>query len=197
MPKIVDIESVRNEIANAATRVFIKKGYHKTTMNDISAKMKFGRTSIYKYFDNKNEIFIHILSRVLDHLAKTFEPVMQDSGPDPLEKIKTLTDLVLGNYYRHKELVIMVLDFLMKMRIEHSRVLPELNERTFNLRTMFRELLEDGIRRGQVTNVDPEGVAHLLFSLVRALIVQTSLTEEISRGQATRAFNDLIDGLRR
>lgn len=51
-------ERKRNRILNAAIAVFIRNGYEKSSMEEIAAEAKIGKTTIYYYFSSKEEMFV-------------------------------------------------------------------------------------------------------------------------------------------
>ncbi|MCA9850583.1 MAG: TetR/AcrR family transcriptional regulator, partial [Dehalococcoidia bacterium] len=58
MAKLPDryMEERRQEILDAARRVFVEKGYDNATMNDIAAAADVSAGSIYRYFENKRDL---------------------------------------------------------------------------------------------------------------------------------------------
>jgi AcrR family transcriptional regulator len=50
-------DAVRNAILEAARDLFARFGYKKTTMEDIAQILRKGKSSLYYYFENKEEIF--------------------------------------------------------------------------------------------------------------------------------------------
>ena len=60
---MVQKESMRESIVNAAGDIFSKYGYKKTTMDDIAMALGKGKSSIYYYFRNKEEIFQAVLEQ--------------------------------------------------------------------------------------------------------------------------------------
>lgn len=69
MPKIVDVEEMKHQIMTEAVHVFIRRGYHSTTFAEIARRCGIGRTTIYQYFKNKEEIFIYAVK----HINQVFE----------------------------------------------------------------------------------------------------------------------------
>lgn len=59
----LDKEKRRNDILNAAEKLFFSKGYENVSMKDISKEVKFSRSTIYLYFENKEELFFAIVLR--------------------------------------------------------------------------------------------------------------------------------------
>lgn len=60
---MVQKETMRESIVNAASDIFSKYGYKKTTMDDIAMALGKGKSSIYYYFRNKEEIFQAVLEQ--------------------------------------------------------------------------------------------------------------------------------------
>jgi len=60
---LVQKETMRESIVNAASDIFSKYGYKKTTMDDIAMALGKGKSSIYYYFRNKEEIFQAVLEQ--------------------------------------------------------------------------------------------------------------------------------------
>jgi AcrR family transcriptional regulator len=67
MPKIVDHEKYRKELADRCMDLFSKKGYANVTMREISKELGVSTGSLYHYFPNKEAIFAHMA----DHMSQT------------------------------------------------------------------------------------------------------------------------------
>lgn len=58
------IAARRNQILDAATKVFAEKGFHPTTIKDIARKAGIADGTIYIYFENKTALMLGILDRL-------------------------------------------------------------------------------------------------------------------------------------
>ncbi len=67
MPKIVDHEKYRKELADKCMDLFSRKGYANVTMREISKELGVSTGSLYHYFPNKEAIFAHMA----EHLSQT------------------------------------------------------------------------------------------------------------------------------
>lgn len=56
----------RNQILDAATRVFSQKGFHTTTIKDIAQEAGIADGTIYNYFRNKTALLLAIFDRMRD-----------------------------------------------------------------------------------------------------------------------------------
>ena len=66
----------RNEqILEAAYSTFLEKGYQQTTMMDIAEKANMKRTTLYDYYQSKEEIVILLLDKMFSE-----NPLFKPSG---------------------------------------------------------------------------------------------------------------------
>ena len=65
----------RQNILSAARTAFIQFGYEKTAMEDIARMANRAKTSIYYYFDNKDEIFKTVVEQECEAIRLELEPL--------------------------------------------------------------------------------------------------------------------------
>ncbi len=65
------ITTRRNQILDAAAKVFAAKGFHPTTIKDIAKEAGIADGTIYNYFDNKPALLIGILDRMKTTVLET------------------------------------------------------------------------------------------------------------------------------
>lgn len=56
-------EQRRRDILNAAEKLFFSKGYDNVSLNEIAKEVRLGRSTLYLYFENKEELFFAIVLR--------------------------------------------------------------------------------------------------------------------------------------
>ena len=74
-------------IQSAAVELFAKKGFENTTIEDIAKVAGIGKTTVYGYFTNKNDIFISYCDEELDQSFAQIQATDNDG--------KTLGDLLV------------------------------------------------------------------------------------------------------
>lgn len=79
------------EIISAAVELFNEKGFEKVALLDIAEKINMGRTTIYEYFKNKNEI----LAEYLEKEMSTFYEVMMNNLSDSHDLYIKLRNLLI------------------------------------------------------------------------------------------------------
>lgn len=80
-------ESIRDHILICAKGVFAKYGFRKTTLDDIASAAGKGKSSLYYYFKNKEEIFEEMIDREVESLKNGFISAL-DSAATPKEKLR-------------------------------------------------------------------------------------------------------------
>ena len=86
MPKIVDKEQKRIEIARKTMTLIAKQGYENTPIRKITAEVGIGKGSFYNYFSSKEDILNEIIRIVFTDWTKL---VISKIGTidDPLKKL--------------------------------------------------------------------------------------------------------------
>ena len=86
-------------ILQAATRLFIDKGFDGTSMSDIAEALGVTRTAVYYYYSNKVEILVALTDNITRVAAQLAEEAAQHRHLPPVEALRILVD-------RHVRLII-------------------------------------------------------------------------------------------
>lgn len=86
-PSETSSDGMREAIIEAARELFAKFGYKKTTMEDIALALRKGKSSLYYYFKNKEEIFQAVIELEKDMLFTELNEVVA-SDLSPKDKFK-------------------------------------------------------------------------------------------------------------
>ena len=72
------IAARRNQILDAAAKVFAEKGFHPTTIKDIAAEAGIAHGTIYNYFENKTALLLGIFDRMKTSIIQENIPLAPD-----------------------------------------------------------------------------------------------------------------------
>ncbi|HEX4872951.1 MAG TPA: TetR/AcrR family transcriptional regulator [Nevskiaceae bacterium] len=75
--RLEEKEKRREDILDAAERVFLEKGYEAAKMEDIAAAARVSRALLYVYFKDKSELQFGVCLRGLEVLRQRFEEVVR------------------------------------------------------------------------------------------------------------------------
>ncbi len=158
-------EKVKQKIITRASEIFSKYGYRKTTMDDIAEKSDMGKSSIYYYFQSKEQIFQAV---VLQEAIIFRQEIMTaiDKQENPFEKLKayvlTRTQIVhrlvnFDNALQNKKL--MVLDFVGRLNNLYN---------TEEVR-LFQKILQEGKDIGIFKEYDSELAAKAIVMAMKGM----------------------------
>ena len=92
--------SLRREILDAASRLFVDEGFERVTMRRIAAQIEYSPTTIYLHFRDKNELLQAVCEETFSRLAVKLERLQKAPGT-PLGKLReglrTYVDFGLAN----------------------------------------------------------------------------------------------------
>jgi AcrR family transcriptional regulator len=101
---MVNREEYREKVIIAAGQIFSRYGFRKTTMDEIARELKMGKSSIYYYFESKEEIFEAVVLYEANILRNELTTAIK-SVESPVEKMKNYVFVrmkafeKLSNYY--------------------------------------------------------------------------------------------------
>ncbi len=79
----------RDRIINVATKEFALKGFENANINDIAKKAEISVGSLYKYFDNKQDLFLTIVNHNIATMDNLLTALSQ-SDEDILLKVEQI-----------------------------------------------------------------------------------------------------------
>jgi TetR/AcrR family transcriptional regulator, cholesterol catabolism regulator len=145
----------RAEIVDVATRLFLERGFHKTSIRDIARACPFNLASLYKYVASKEDILFLVAQHLIDEKAKAMAAIEIDKA-DPEQSFRTALQAycrIVHQYRRHIRLLYRELDALSSPRREI--VMASLATVT----DVFEKILRKGISTGVFTDIDSKLVA--------------------------------------
>jgi AcrR family transcriptional regulator len=154
----------RDEILDAAERVFAEKGYHEAGIADIAADLGIGHGTFYRYFRNKHDIAATVLERVVARIAEA------GLKEDP-EATTTLDEYRLQTRRILERMFDLIDDAPVVMSFFHAQSLvvdPDRMHAAFDAYADFTaRFLENGKRRGFLrSDLDTEITSQALNGII-------------------------------
>lgn len=198
MPKVtVEYEQhQRDKILQAATACFCRRGYHRTTIQDVCEEAGLSKGGLYTYFQSKEEL----LAAVVEHsFMGGLDEAMQAVGAEQtaMEKLDLVAATMLSRLTGGEPDPAHSPQLLIEIWAEASKN-PQLNALCaagyVRWRAFLAGLLREGIADGQITpEVNPDELAAILVAMFDGLMVQEGMTK--ARVDWTRAVATLRHGL--
>ena len=101
---MINKEEFRRKVIVTAGKIFSRYGFKKTTMDEIAKALKMGKSSIYYYFESKEEIFEAVVLWEANILRNELTTAIKEVE-SPIDKMKNYVFVrmksfeKLANYY--------------------------------------------------------------------------------------------------
>ncbi|CAM3799610.1 TetR/AcrR family transcriptional regulator [Bacillus paramycoides] len=84
---VKEYEERRNEILDTAEKLFVTKGYTKTTVNDILKEIGIAKGTFYHYFKSKEEVMDEIIMRIIKADVAKAKAIVSNPNIPVLDKL--------------------------------------------------------------------------------------------------------------
>ena len=152
-------EKKENKILRAAERVFVKKGFDGTRMEDIAKASGLAKANVYYYFKTKKEVYRRIISELHDEWGKAFEEISADREPK-----EALTAYIKAKLRYSKEHSIVSKIFAGEVVRGSFLVAKSEKEHMRNLTAEKCRVIQSWIDQGKMNQVDPAHFLLLIWS---------------------------------
>lgn len=154
-------KNMRLELLHAAAKLFRKKGFHGTSMQDIAEAVGILKGSIYYHFNSKNEIFREVLIRGITPVIFTAEMFLKEEI-SPREKLRKLLHNHLMYILEHNDSL--VIFFQEREKIPQGELESYLQKRSRYEETL-KIVLDEGVKSGDFPAVDVQLTMFAIFGM--------------------------------
>jgi AcrR family transcriptional regulator len=167
-------EQRREDILDAAQRVFFQKGLAAATMDDIAETAELSKGTLYLYYKSKEDLYLTVMMRGMQLLYDVFSEVA-DGAYAPARMLTRLSEVYFGFFNDHRDYFRMM-HYLQAPQF-HKQVSEEvkqscsvLNQRIWSLvNGILQRCIDEGILRKEL---NPAEVGLILWSSTTALMLR-------------------------
>lgn len=154
---------LRDEILATATQLFIQQGYHGLAMRQISEALGVSKAALYYYFEDKEELFLAILTDYLEEIETAIAAIhaQTESGA---EQIHRFVEMVLQQPAERRAIIRLASQEMAQLsasartrfnRLYHEKFIGKLTA-----------LLQSGMERGEFRPLDAKTAAWALLGIM-------------------------------
>jgi len=157
-------EDYRKLILQAAGNVIRQFGFEKTTMKDIAKALRKGKSSLYHYFTNKEQIFEEVLRSEIAELKVEFMRVIE-AEPTSESKIRAY---VLNRMEMFRKLAKRHLPFIEGMAERYDLLLKIHEEYDHEEIRIISDIFTQGVAEGRFAIADIPTAAATFVTALKA-----------------------------
>ncbi len=182
-----------NRIIEAALQLFVRNGYHGTSVNDITHKIGLSKGALYAHFSSKGELLLRIIdefqSRFIGGMAEELATA-SGSALDHLNRVITFN----SRFAVENQDLCVFLTFLTNELKADVDFEPALKETYRRYQKIIGELMRLGVRQGQFKKeLDPDTAALTFMALHDGVLHQWVLNRNYLDGeQYVRTFREIF-----
>jgi AcrR family transcriptional regulator len=173
----------REQILQAAQKLFADKGFRETNLNDVATQLGFRRQAVYHYFRSKEEILYELIDRAGQTIATSAQPTL-DADLPPADKLAE----VVRNHVRQ------LLNNIDVFRIQFSELFKLSGERADGLRRDMSayvhdiaNVIKEGQKAGTFVDVPPMAQALLILGMCNGT------TDWYGTARSPRSIDEIAD----
>lgn len=161
-------KATQERILDAAVKIFSRKGYHETKVDDIVEESDTSKGAVYFYFPGKQQIFLALIDKFADvlqrRLIEAVSPV--DNGVERVN-LALLVCLETFAQYRGLAKIFLVQAVGLGTVFEEKRL--ELHDR---FASVIKTYLDDAIAAGEIQPIDTEVTAYAWMGAINEVVIR-------------------------
>lgn len=161
---MVKREEKKLMILNAATECFSHMGYDKTTLDDIGGKVKLNKASLYYYYNSKEDIFCDVIYAEAQRFREEIRTKLKSFRTAEDKVVYFLSERTLF-YKRIRNLQELTDDVVKKVEPIFTTLRDGIHQEE---KTLLRDVLDEGIYRGEINKTDSGKFADVLLKVASA-----------------------------
>jgi AcrR family transcriptional regulator len=188
----------RTQLLDAAEEVFGAKGFHDTTLKEIAELAEFSVGSVYSFFENKDDLYLHVFLRRGAEFLPGMEAVVADASSSPRAQLHALVDYEVGFFREHPHFGRLYLHSAGTLvpgpELPESETLADNFQRAMDLQA---DIFRRGQRKKELRSGDPVVLARILSGLIygyQSLDPMVVSDQAVPERLPLDALHEIIDG---
>lgn len=178
----------KNEIVEIAAKFFHEKGYHATTMEDISSHFGVTKAALYYHVENKESILCDICDRAMNNVEYKLNTIIKSDFP-VVEKIRQFILYQIIALIEEKPIIKV---FFTEGNHLPGNKLQESNQRRRRYEEKVCDLFREGINAGIIKDIDVLPVVYGILGMCNWIIQWYNVNGRLTPVQLAEVFGNMI-----
>ena len=176
------------DIQLVVAHLFAHKGYHTTSMRGIARELGMNQSSLYHYFNSKEDILFKLMNDAVDDALNTLEEICaEDLSPE--DKLSKVLAFYTRYYAGHQERLILLVNEMNSLSESNRQILAKKQRDYVNLlRSVINELAADH----KVKEIDPTVVTFAFFGMVHYTVKWYQKEGPIGLDELANSFSEIL-----
>lgn len=176
------------EIINVSARLFSKKDYRATTLDDIAAELGITKAALYYYIKSKHDILYAICKTAINQYRQGVEEIVK-SEKDSQGRMRDIIFLNVNIFAKSGDIINVYLAEEDKLPPAKRRYITKQRR---EIEQIIRSLIEQAIDEGIFRKMDVPVITRAIFGMTNWLGKWYRTNGEYSADEIARIFYDLV-----
>jgi len=176
-----------------SNRIFLEKGYDKTTTSEIARQANIGEGTIYNYFKSKAEIFFQLFAANIIEIDKDY---IYDKKVSKTNFIQFIYKIIESSFsrlrYLDKSLIKESFSVLYQSKNEKFVLLSLFKELDGQIINMLFKLFSRAANEGYLLEKDTRLLSQTVYSILMAQLSMYTLIQEMSFDEMMDTINNQL-----
>jgi AcrR family transcriptional regulator len=186
-----EFDQRRHEIAQSAVVLFINQGFNETSMRQIAKEAGMGKSTLYDYFDSKDDIIVYFVQEHLSVLMQRAQAILAQDG-DAAKQLRQIMRMHLAFLLENKAFYLRLLSEAQRLKVESQQSIQVYR---YAYQDLVKSLIETGIQQGCFRPVDPTMAMKTLISMMTP-VVFTSRPSGTAEEMLEAGMDLILNGLK-
>lgn len=189
---VIDHEARKRIIIAKSIQLFAEQGYDGVTYQKIADSCAIARTTLYKYFRNKREIFNTAIWEVSYLLIGRFNEALS-SKTSALTRLERVMAAVIQLLFEQRVILTVILDYVLASQRAGHDLSRIIHSHTIGLRRIIHSLITEGIRLGELRKLNAGLATDLVYAQLEAAILRLTVSQNADYERIISMFSQTIE----
>lgn len=194
MPKVTEahLEARRQQILDAASSCFSRRGFHQATMQDICREAELSPGAVYRYFTSKEEI----IAAMVDERRREGVDMIEAVRRERHDTLAVLDELAEVFFSKLEDTRGCAVDIELWAEAQSSpRIRDLVNFDMCNVADAFTDIVRTAQARGEVNpDLDARAIARVMNSFFLGLVLQKSIDPNVEVRPYVSVIKSMMGG---
>lgn len=161
-------KATQERILDAAVKIFSRKGYHETKVDDIVEESETSKGAVYFYFPGKQQIFLALIDKFADVLQRRLIEAVAPVS-DGVERVNLALRVCLETFAQYRGLAKIFLVQAVGLGTVFEEKRLQLHDRFAGV---IKTYLDDAIAAGEIAPIDTEVTAYAWMGAINEVVIR-------------------------
>lgn len=194
---MVDLEKGKRElIIEAAIKIFVKKGFQDSKVEEIAQEAMVGKGTVYEYFSSKKELFQEMVKYILEHYTQRQRETGTSITGSAQEKLMGIALEHVDFHNKNQEMAQVLNQDFSWIGPDFTAYLVKILQ---EMQQLIQDILQQGVAAGEFEEMDCHLVATAFIGMMDGVCSPAFIenTELDTQETAAKMIKIIVEGIKK